>query len=252
MLHRSFSAKRASNRGFTLIELLVVIAIIAILAAILFPVFARARENARRSACLSNMKQIGLGLMQYTQDYDEKLPAQGNTDGTLFAEGPTNSGWGNNWIYMIQPYTKSWQLFVCPSASATSGGTPPQGNSNTNLFGNGIVFGRVNVSGDPQGLSLAAMDTPEVSAASLILVQESTTRTSSAVLRPSTGGRYWLYPNVYSYNHFDGGNLLFADGHAKWRKQSTICAIEFGLKVSSAGDACGPPANEAAIGDYAF
>lgn len=68
------NSSKSTGKGFTLIELLVVIAIIAILAAILFPVFARARENARRSSCMSNMKQIGLGLMQYTQDYDEKLP----------------------------------------------------------------------------------------------------------------------------------------------------------------------------------
>jgi prepilin-type N-terminal cleavage/methylation domain-containing protein len=72
-LHRAPDS--SLRRGFTLIELLVVIAIIAILAAILFPVFARARENARRASCSSNMKQIGLGFLQYTQDYDERMPS---------------------------------------------------------------------------------------------------------------------------------------------------------------------------------
>jgi prepilin-type N-terminal cleavage/methylation domain-containing protein/prepilin-type processing-associated H-X9-DG protein len=98
------------SKGFTLIELLVVIAIIAILAAILFPVFARARENARRASCMSNMKQIGLGLMQYTQDNDEKYPSAyfykdnaGDTNGYIHWSGAT------------RPYVKSDQLFVCPS-----------------------------------------------------------------------------------------------------------------------------------------
>src|SRR5256712_13978360 len=89
--------------GFTLIELLVVVAIIAIPAAILSPVFARARENARRSSCQSNLKQIGLGIMQYVQDYDEKFPM---------------SRWSNNsnpWHDTIQPYVKSVQLLKCPS-----------------------------------------------------------------------------------------------------------------------------------------
>jgi prepilin-type N-terminal cleavage/methylation domain-containing protein/prepilin-type processing-associated H-X9-DG protein len=91
------------RQGFTLIELLVVIAIIAILASILFPVFARARENARRSACQSNLKQIGLGIMQYTQDYDEKYPL-------LYAPGDA-------WYELVQPYGKSTQIFKCPSDS---------------------------------------------------------------------------------------------------------------------------------------
>jgi prepilin-type N-terminal cleavage/methylation domain-containing protein len=94
--------------GFTLIELLVVIAIIAILAAILFPVFARARENARRTSCLSNLKQIGLGIAQYTQDYDEKLVsyAYPNPAGTVTY----------GWQVALDPYVKSYQMYVCPSA----------------------------------------------------------------------------------------------------------------------------------------
>jgi len=98
---------KCNKRGFTLIELLVVIAIIAILAAILFPAFARARENARRSACQSNLKQIGLGLMQYTQDYDEALPF-GNV-----------SAAPSLWVNSIAPYIKSAQLFDCPSRAGT-------------------------------------------------------------------------------------------------------------------------------------
>ena len=89
------------RRGFTLIELLVVIAIIAILAAILFPVFAKAREKARQSSCLSNVKQIGLGIMQYAQDWDEMLP--GYTMG------------GVPYYDAISPYIKNSQILRCPS-----------------------------------------------------------------------------------------------------------------------------------------
>ena len=106
--HSPFSQKR---NAFTLIELLVVIAIIAILAAILFPVFARARENARRTSCLSNMKQIGLGALQYSQDYDEKW--------MIRSEGGYNlpSGVPATWDLVLQPYMKSTQLLTCPSDS---------------------------------------------------------------------------------------------------------------------------------------
>ena len=132
------------KKAFTLIELLVVIAIIAILAAILFPVFARARENARRSSCMSNLKQIGLGTIQYTQDYDEKLyPHRFNvTNGNPFnAQFPGNLGVGKAdvsgsardkifWVSLLQPYVKSYQLFVCPSnPNAWTGGGPDDCNS---------------------------------------------------------------------------------------------------------------------------
>lgn len=110
-----------SKKAFTLIELLVVIAIIAILAAILFPVFAQAREKARAISCLSNMKQLGTGALMYSQDYDEAvLPANLRyTDPQLDAMTVVPSAgrpyWRRNWEYIIQPYVKNQRLMVCPS-----------------------------------------------------------------------------------------------------------------------------------------
>src|SRR5687768_9460690 len=102
--------KTRQARGFTLIELLVVIAIIAILAAILFPVFARARESARRSGCLSNMKQVTMGVLMYAQDYDEVMPVQ-DGDPCPYADSKKAV-----WITSTMPYVKNKQVFYCPSA----------------------------------------------------------------------------------------------------------------------------------------
>src|SRR5687768_5682810 len=107
--------------GFTLIELLVVIAIIAILAAILFPVFSRARENARRASCQSNQKQISLGLIQYAQDYDERLPAYDISQQVA----PIPSVY---WHVLVQPYINSWQILRCPSTIKPKGQALIDGN----------------------------------------------------------------------------------------------------------------------------
>jgi prepilin-type N-terminal cleavage/methylation domain-containing protein/prepilin-type processing-associated H-X9-DG protein len=109
MNHLTSKSRRAA---FTLIELLVVIAIIAILAAILFPVFARARENARRASCQSNLKQLGLGVAQYSQDYDERMPLGENS--ACDTSNPTCRSWMNQ----IYPYVKSEQVYFCPSDTA--------------------------------------------------------------------------------------------------------------------------------------
>jgi prepilin-type N-terminal cleavage/methylation domain-containing protein/prepilin-type processing-associated H-X9-DG protein len=110
------------RKAFTLIELLVVVAIISILASILFPVFARARENARRSSCLSNLKQIGLGFMMYTQDYDEHLPSDTMELGGgnyILPNGHTSGAGKPAWPILIYSYVKNWQVYNCPSADAS-------------------------------------------------------------------------------------------------------------------------------------
>src|SRR2546423_743244 len=123
---------RSRNRaGFTLIELLVVIAIIAILAAILFPVFAQAREAARKAACQSNLKQLGSAITMYTQDYDEVLPINDGGDntgaGTYMPYPPTSRGGGaatiakraGVWANTLQPYIRNDRVYACPSCPLT-------------------------------------------------------------------------------------------------------------------------------------
>ncbi len=204
------------RKAFTLIELLVVIAIIAILAAILFPVFARARENARRASCQSNLKQIGLGMMQYTQDYDEKYPqayysgVDLQTDTTLpggkYTSSPGGSnptGYYKNWMDFTFPYVKSVQLYVCPSATYAPTSASYGYNREVSKRGSG-------------GISLASVERP-----------------AECVLALDYNIAYGLYANVDSDGsrwatgtsdanrlivapHLDGTNVLYADGHVKW------------------------------------
>lgn len=116
--HKTYTREVPIRRAFTLIELLVVIAIVAILAAILFPVFAQARERARMTACLSNCKQLGLGLAMYGQDYDETYPNIRRT------------GYSFNWKNAIMPYLKNKQIMSCPSNPTGKPTGPGDGHNN--------------------------------------------------------------------------------------------------------------------------
>jgi prepilin-type N-terminal cleavage/methylation domain-containing protein/prepilin-type processing-associated H-X9-DG protein len=206
------------KKGFTLIELLVVIAIIAILAAILFPVFARARENARRASCQSNLKQIGLGVFQYTQDYDEKFPlhfANNDSTSTGFdhdATTGTDPGKDAGWAMLIQPYLKSTQIFQCPSE--TTGPAPANSNSSgyTDYMGN---FSYINSTGGMIGM---------VAPAQTVLVNDWLSSYSGSVFAYN-----YYYSNTTPFptdaryrRHLEGDNFLFADGHVKWLKPEAV------------------------------
>lgn len=211
---------KSTTSAFTLIELLVVIAIIAILAAILFPVFARARENARRSSCTSNMKQIGLGILQYVQDYDEKYPALTRKSGTNYFNGGSVP-----WIYwqfQVQPYIKSSQVFSCPSNSGplvmgTSPGVYTQSMAYSgNPLGDGespfpwegsTTLGQGMFGGDlSPGVSLADIS----NTASTIMVAENM---GNDFIYPDKGND-WSKERLFS-GHLGTGNYLYADGHVK-------------------------------------
>lgn len=232
---------RYRKMGFTLIELLVVIAIIAIIAAILFPAFARARDNARRAGCMSNVKQIGLGVMQYTQDYDEKYPF--NTIGGVLDYSSTTAD--PNWIAQTQPYIKSWQLFACPSglpAGSAQTGNPayyPSGNNRSNYVANSLVI----------GLPIRIRSLSTVSnVAGTVMVSEFQHAYSLAFQLPqlqnSTTNAYTLW-NYSSLNnvHFGGGSQLFADGHVKWKSQQSICSADYGLLDFAGNNICGAVAS---------
>src|SRR5688500_15962599 len=127
---------KCTRQGFTLIELLVVIAIIAILAAILFPVFAQARDKARQAACLSNMKQLGMALTQYVQDYDEVLPFQ-LADVPNDFMSPTA---GPTWMRAISPYAKNVAIYHCPSAAFDPTQTQNPGWAKVSYLGNAVLL----------------------------------------------------------------------------------------------------------------
>ncbi|MGI5820268.1 MAG: DUF1559 domain-containing protein [Armatimonadota bacterium] len=199
----------ARGKGFTLIELLVVIAIIAILAAILFPVFARAREKARQTSCLSNIKQLALGMLMYVQDYDERFTVERNV---FYDSG------GRRWYQAIVPYVQNADIFMCPSAERTSawGGYAYNGVGTGN--DNGLGYRHENDSGVPTTSAapckLAAVTEPS----SMIMLGEPIANTYA--LRGYDSN---YLPNDH---HNGGSNIAHVDGHAKWYNADTVRATQ--------------------------
>ncbi len=217
---------KPQKRGFTLIELLVVIAIIAILAAILFPVFQKVRENARRASCESNLKQIGLAIIQYQQDADETFPvAYQNLPGTGTPYDPAG-----NWAQQVYTYAKSTGVFMCPDsqdAAAFKGGagtvmlTPnPTAQPIPVSYGYSNFVGW-NAGGDPAiaigPRTLSYIQEP----ASKIMVSERTAGENGGVNQDGLGWRDWDGTGNFSFHtdarnsHNGLFNCLFCDGHVK-------------------------------------
>ena len=235
---------KSRKHGFTLIELLVVIAIIAILAAILFPVFARSRENARKSNCQSQLKQLATGMQMYAQDFDQMVcPCyvyQYNTSTTR------NLDWFDD---LVQPYVKNRQIAVCPSGftsttayrqqnwwkdgakaySYSYNNIPVNQWTMTTVYNDGVKRGiRSSISGPLQGLSEAKMEEP---AGTIWLVETgvqslpngTTYSGASMEIYEERQTDYAPYP-VVSPRHMEGYNALFGDGHVKWMRYGSTKA----------------------------
>ncbi|MBI5834228.1 MAG: DUF1559 domain-containing protein [Armatimonadetes bacterium] len=199
------------KRAFTLIELLVVIAIIAILAAILFPVFAKAREKARQSSCQSNLKQLGIAVTQYIQDYDELLPwGIGNT---AWPSGTTCT-----WDTLIQPYIKSTQVLTCPSDA--SGTAQVAQYNNATVRRSYTAACNVLACDAGQGWTIATR-TPfnlasfQAPAKTVVLLERNQWPNGT-----NGWGWYSVTDSTWdggqtTYRHFDKTNLLYLDGHVK-------------------------------------
>jgi len=224
------------RRAFTLIELLVVIAIISILAAILFPVFARARESARRASYLSNLKQMGLATMQYIQDYDEFYPPQSHQYPTLPPDGNYWYSGSTTWFWpqILYPYHKSVQVFYCPSSNRQDEAFPRNGHYGASR----AIFPEVQSSGTYTAVSTAAIVSP---ASTYMLMDSGTFVINAGYARSLASTNYYLPGmgaaggtcNTSSANakadcesgrHFGGVNMAFADGHTKWLKSSVVVA----------------------------
>ena len=240
-----FTSTHDRNSAFTLIELLVVIAIIAILAAILFPVFARARENARRSSCQSNLKQIALGALQYSQDYDERLlpyalRVQSTNNSTAFIP----LYWGD----IIQPYVKSIQILDCPSGDGTpqmrpaaslpkalcvsdtdgacSGLDKPGYEYGMNVFEHSSATGPATYSSPgssaPDPLNGVSMNLAQLTKPSQTIWFADSLRVRPGLSTPPAALRNTLtvtqarVETMVDSRHLEGFNAAFLDGHVKW------------------------------------
>jgi prepilin-type N-terminal cleavage/methylation domain-containing protein/prepilin-type processing-associated H-X9-DG protein len=228
--------RNRTMRGFTLIELLVVIAIISLLAAILFPVFARARENARRASCQSNLKQIGLGLLQYVGDYDDTMPfsffgTAGNSDATNY-----------KWMDAIYPYVKNEQIFTCPSDNASNSRYVYQGRLSAGQ--DSINYGSYGMNGaygsgpdnttPPRSSTLYLVKLASVQApATTVWVTDNNNAPSTTNPGGSQGFFWGTLPAINTAvtphqlqnivaRHFDFTDVLFCDGHVKAMKLEVL------------------------------
>ncbi|MFQ6098707.1 MAG: DUF1559 domain-containing protein [Armatimonadota bacterium] len=206
------------RRGFTLIELLVVIAIIAILAAILFPVFARAREKARQASCASNLKQIALAMLMYAQDYDERMA----TRAIVAGPGNIRMAWG----MQIYPYIKNLQIFRCPSdgsphadpyddeAFAPGGHIYYSYGHNCRALGTGY-------GSSPFARMLAQFTRPAETY--MVLDHDNACAKASRSCGCGCGGLSSLQARIRNgCRHNEGANVAFVDGHVKWLKYDAL------------------------------
>jgi len=265
-----FGSKR---RAFTLIELLVVIAIIAILAAILFPVFAQAREKARTASCLSNIKQVSLSWQMYLQDYDEVM-----VPGFVYDGNKPNGQTQIWWPKLQEPYVKNWQIFHCPSAPdplAIFGGGPFAWWANQQVYGN-VGYNYLGLSiwldcdvKQTQGIGLASVNKPASTVAFVDSAYEPAPGTNitnanrgfSVVQAPAQYAAILPAPRTCTYyngtnggwdwpiatnrrpgsigwtmdRHNEGMNVGWVDGHAKYMKYQALAAgTNFGPGVKEA------------------
>ena len=220
-------------RGFTLIELLVVIAIIAILAAILFPVFARAREKARQTSCLNNVKQLALAFRMYTSDYDGTMPGY-----TIYSPGSGATGESGQisirgeytglsytylyWMDVLMPYVKNKQVFVCPTMASDA--TATWGGYGWNVYGAGYCLNH------PTRYNNTGADGPIYRGVKLSEVGHPA---ECPFIGDCTGASLWLsHPNDNQYvtwpkRHNEGDNFGFIDGHAKWFKYGNYARMKY-------------------------
>lgn len=230
------------SSGFTLVELLVVIAIIAILASILFPVFARARENARRSACQSNIRFIGIGISQYVQDFDERYPM-------VYADPSSGAG---GWVRAVQPYLKSVQMFQCPADSVAPASMSAGDGYTTAAPDVTDYFYNANVGWDPAKSGIGRKLSDFTAPVMTILTgdQKSGPEFSYADAPGILGGactaadtynsadtNLYRQDDAASERHLGGANYAFVDGHVKWLNPGKVtCAaadgVLFTLKVN--------------------
>jgi len=216
------------GKGFTLIELLVVIAIIAILAAILFPVFAQAREKARQSTCLSNCKQIGLGIMMYADDYDESYPAAmylGPWPGTKTSDSPGENYYTTNftvggpakyatWMDAVYSYTKNRKIFECPNVKGAAG-------YSTNVYITPIVSTTTWI--NPTVTMNSFPKPSETVFCCDAYVYTGDVDGASRNITLSINGPYFINGSEAAYDklarHLVGVNYTLADGHSKYYKR---------------------------------